>query len=347
MRILVVLFFICSCSRLSYLTKQGIGQVSLLNSARANQKILSSDKINDEQKEKIRLIVRYKEFFYRYFNRQTTQIYDKTAILDQDAVTYLVIRSKHDEVKAEEECFFWAGCFPYLGFFNINDAKDYASAAQEKGEITYLRPVYAYSSLGHFTDPILSSFFYFDELELADLVFHELFHTIFFIKNEVDLNEAMAEHFSKILSEIYFSSDIVKSNIIKGRRELESKISKYIVSSAKKIQGQYKVSCPCDRIKSKIIFDHFLEKDFYPGLDILCADIKKVNFGECKLKDKEWNNATFAATLTYEDDQEEIEKYFAKQDVDLQNFLALLEKKYQDYQKSKNDSTFSHFLLKS
>src|SRR5690606_28211743 len=54
---------------------------------------------------------------------------------------------------------------------------------------------------------ILSSFFYYDDLDLAELIFHELFHTIFFIKDDVDLNENLANYFGKELVRLYFKDD--------------------------------------------------------------------------------------------------------------------------------------------
>ena len=68
---------------------------------------------------------------------------------------------------------------------------------EEKDFVTYRRPVTAYSSLGNFDDPILSTFFLFSEKGLIELVFHELYHTLFFVKNQVDLNENLATYFSQ------------------------------------------------------------------------------------------------------------------------------------------------------
>lgn len=343
---LIFILIFSSCSRLKYIVKQGVGQSRLLGQARPNSEFLNSPKTPEDHKNKILLIQKYKSFFYQYFNRGPTAIYDKTTMLKQEAVTYLVIRSKHDEIKALEEYFPLVGRFPYLGFFDFEDAKKYSEEAQRRGEISYLRPVYAYSTLGHFTDPILSSFFYFDELELADLVFHELFHTIFFIKDEVDLNEAMAEHFSEELSEIYFSSDHKKSMIIKERRSVDKKINQLILTSAKKIEALFLSQCPCDKDKSQNILENYLKKDFYPALLALCPEVSKVYEGECKMTDREWNNATFAASLTYEEKQEGIEAYFLNKKGDLKSFLDILEKKYHDYGKAKLDITFADYLLR-
>ena len=58
-----------------------------------------------------------------------------------------------------------------------------------KGFSSHVRPVNAYSTLGHFNDRVLSSFFNYNEKGLANLIFHELFHSILFFKNGVNLNE--------------------------------------------------------------------------------------------------------------------------------------------------------------
>ena len=47
-------------------------------------------------------------------------------MLQNKAVSYLVIASPFQEIRAEETCFPLMGCFPYLGFFNLISAKNFA-----------------------------------------------------------------------------------------------------------------------------------------------------------------------------------------------------------------------------
>ena len=204
----LIFMFLSSCAKMSYLAEQGLGQLSLLNRSKDNKKVLSDVRIPLSYKEKIKKISEYKRFFYRYWKKNEGSIYSKTTLLDTDAVSYLVIVSPHNNIEAKEECFPFVGCFPYLGFFKKKSAQEYQKKMEEKGFITHRRDVYAYSTLGYFTDPILSSFFFYDDFDLVEMIFHELFHTIFFIENEVKLNENLANYFSKEMAFDYFKMNI-------------------------------------------------------------------------------------------------------------------------------------------
>src|SRR5690606_3977623 len=186
---LLVLLLVTACAKTSYIAEQTRGQLSLQWYGRDNHEVLADESIAHEHKEKIRLIETYREWFFEYWQRKPDAIYSKTTMLDDDAVTWLVITSPWNEIKANQECFPLVGCFPYLGFFKKTSAKNYLEEQKAKGFHTYMRPVYAYSTLGHFEDRILSSFFHYDQYELAELVFHELFHVMYFLKDNVDFNE--------------------------------------------------------------------------------------------------------------------------------------------------------------
>lgn len=188
---------VSSCAKFEYIVDQSVGQISLLTKAVENKKVLKNVKVTKDQKEKILKIEELKKYFYQYWHKKETEIYSKTTFLKNKAVSYLVIGSPYNEIKPIENCFPLMGCFPYLGFFDENDASNFSKELENEGAVVFVRPVYAYSTLGYFTDTILSSFFHYSDYELAELIFHELFHTIFFVKDEVDLNENLANYFSK------------------------------------------------------------------------------------------------------------------------------------------------------
>src|SRR5690606_2478177 len=131
--------------------------------------------------------------FYHYFDAKPTSIYSKTTMLENPAVSYLVIATPHTSLEPHQFKFPFVGSFPYIGFFNKDSAQKFARELEEdENLVTWVRPVYAYSTLVYFEDRILSSFFHYEDVELAELIFHELVHSCFFIMDEVDLNEHMA-----------------------------------------------------------------------------------------------------------------------------------------------------------
>ena len=196
-------FLVAGGATTGYIMKQGWGQLKLQWKSEKNDKLLTSNDISEETKFKIRLIEDAKKFFEHYFAINVGGIYSKTTMLDNEAVTWLVIASAPDKVEAKEFDFPFVGSFPYIGFFSKDDAEDFRLGLEKDGQITYMRPVFAYSTLGHLEDRILSSFFHYDEIELVELVFHELFHVAFFAKDEVDLNENLAQWFASALMKEY------------------------------------------------------------------------------------------------------------------------------------------------
>ena len=73
-------------------------------------------KIEQETKDKIIYIENLKRYFFEYWEKDVEPIYSRTTLLDQKAVTYLVITSDFHKIEANQECFPLMGCFPYLGF---------------------------------------------------------------------------------------------------------------------------------------------------------------------------------------------------------------------------------------
>lgn len=314
---------LCSCAKVSYISKASLGQFKLLYDARENEEILKDPNISNEDKEKIKIIEVYKKFFYEYWEVEPTKTYAKTTFLGRDAVSYLVISSAKDKIKANEECFWFVGCFPYLGFFDYNDALEYEKKMTDEGNETYLRKVLAYSTLNNFSDPILSTFFYYNEFELAETIFHELFHTIFFIKNEVELNENLANLIGKKMVEIYFK-DSPKYETAKKYLKEEEKY-KNLMELIIQLGEEYQKIIQKDySMESK---NKYIQSVFLPAIVKKCSNLE-LDESRCWPTRIKWNNATFAAFLTYEKNQNEFSDLLEQNDGDLKLFLQKIKEKY-------------------
>lgn len=335
-------FLVISCAKVSYISEQAAGQMAIEWNGVDNKKVLMDPDLKEEYKEKIRKIENYKEYFYNYFQKEETPIYSETTMLKSEAVTYLVIASSKTEINPVMHSFPLAGEFPYLGFFKKKSAKQYAKQLEEKGFATYVRPVYAYSTLNKlpFYDNILSSFFIYSDQDLAELIFHELTHTVFFAKDEVDFNESFAEYIGRELSYLYFKYDkkqLDKAQRVKLRRR---KLMEFVVSKTNKLSKLYKKESKLSKTKAQKILDSFLKTHFLPEAKRIChqLEIKK-----CWPLKSSWNNAKFAAFMTYSKDQKIISKIHQAKKIDLKDFLKYIEKSYEDF-KDSNEESFIKFL---
>ncbi len=326
-----------------YISEQGMEQAKLQWSGRDNEEILKDPEISDEMKRKIKLIGEYKSFFYSYFSEKKTSIYSKTTILPHKAVTYLVIASNKTKIEAKEFKFPVLGSFPYIGFFKKNSAEAFARKLEsEENLATFIRPVYAYSTLGYFEDRILSSFFEYNDVELAELVFHELFHTIFFIKDEVELNENLATLYGKELLKEYFKDrpELQKHFEIQDKKNL---LSQKVVDLIGILQTEFaKLGGFITPEKADDLTQRFVSEVFIPGLKSYCVEIQ-LEDSECEVK-PDWNQASFAAFLTYEEEQDFLYQLKSHRSFDLKQYLTWLRMEYVDYEKQSNYGSFTDFL---
>jgi predicted aminopeptidase len=95
-------------------------------------------------------------------------------------------------VEPKQECFPVTGCVAYRGFFHEDDARRYAERLRAQGFDVYVGGVVAYSTLGWFDDPLLSTFIRYPDPQLARLVFHELAHQLVYAPDDTTFNESFA-----------------------------------------------------------------------------------------------------------------------------------------------------------
>lgn len=343
-----LVMLLSSCAKVGYIVGQGTGQLALQTKARPNAEVLKDPRVAATNKRKIEIVTEAKAYFYRYFSKTPTKIYDKTTMLEREMVTTLVIASPFDKIEAREECFPFVGCFPYLGFFDPEDAQEYAADLEDQGLVTYSRPVYAYSTLGHFDDTILSSFFHYEEEELVELVFHELFHTIFFVADEVELNENLANYFGMQMKMEYFKWTPEKAQLEAERLDRQTRLALLIVDQAQQLSKRYETQKLTTKAAHEALLQQFLADSFKPAVTAFCTE-EKLTDKSCWPLDREWNNASFAAFLTYEKKAQRISDLHRELNLDLLGLYSLLEKSYDCYDKLqgkiKESLTYEQFLF--
>jgi predicted aminopeptidase len=84
------------------------------------------------------------------------------------------------------------GSLEYRGYFSKSGATNYAAMLRRKGYDVTVGGVTAYSTLGWFKDPVLNTFIFDPDADLAETIFHELGHQRVFVSGDKDFNEAFA-----------------------------------------------------------------------------------------------------------------------------------------------------------
>jgi predicted aminopeptidase len=201
---LILISFTQTGCLFTYLIKSGKEQMSILNSRQPIEKVLESNDVTESDKSKLRLALEVREFVVQELGFKASDNYKTYVDIKRPFVTWVVIASPKNKV----ENYIWkypiVGKLPYKGFFNPEDAKKEAKKFDPTKYDTYVRGVSAYSTLGWFNDPILSTMLKDDESDLVNLIIHESAHATIFIKSEAAFNERLATFLGNKGTEIFY-----------------------------------------------------------------------------------------------------------------------------------------------
>ncbi|GMV11296.1 MAG: hypothetical protein AMXMBFR55_30300 [Gemmatimonadota bacterium] len=145
-----------------------------------------------DDRRRLQLVVEARAFAAGAIGLDAGQSFTTYSALERDTLVLVLSAARRDTLAAYTWWFPVVGRFPYKGFFDFGEAARTAEAMRRGGYDTYLRPASAFSTLGWFNDPLLSTTLRLDTLDLANTVIHELAHNSLFVKDQVAFNESFA-----------------------------------------------------------------------------------------------------------------------------------------------------------
>lgn len=116
----------------------------------------------------------------------------------REAVTWNVVAAPEFSLEPRRWCFPFAGCVPYRGYFDPEDARRLASKLENRGYDVAISPAAAYSTVGWFRDPLLDTMLRYSDERLAAVIFHELAHQQLYVSGDTAFSESYATFVEEI-----------------------------------------------------------------------------------------------------------------------------------------------------
>src|SRR5712691_4326036 len=177
---------------IGYLWHVTVGQATILLHQRPVEEVLHDARRTPQEQHKLRLILEVRSFAITHLDLHESKSYTTFVQLERPYVSYNLSAAASDAFTPYVWRFPILGSMPYKGFFDEDYALREQHALEQQGYDTYLRGVRAYSTLGYFTDPILSSMLAYDDVFLINTIIHEMLHQTVWIKGSVSFNESLA-----------------------------------------------------------------------------------------------------------------------------------------------------------
>jgi len=175
-----------------YLLQAASGQMQVLAKREPIAKVLRDPATSPKLRDKLEYLSAARDFASRELGLPDNASYRSYAALNRPYVVWNVFATAEFSVQPRRWCFPIAGCVVYRGYFNQRSAERYARHLRMRGDDSTVGGVAAYSTLGHFADPVLSTMLGWSDTQLAATVFHELAHQLIYVPGDSEFNEAFA-----------------------------------------------------------------------------------------------------------------------------------------------------------
>jgi predicted aminopeptidase len=190
--LLLAVLAMSGCQTLSYYGQAIKGQYQIVAHEQKIEKLLADPQTPAPLKAKLQLVRSLRAFAAKDLQLPVDGHYEEYADVHRPFVVWTVEAAPEFSLEPKTWWYPFAGSLEYRGYFAEPGAQKYAASLQKKGYDVYVGGVAAYSTLGWFKDPLLNTFIFDPEPDLAETLFHELGHQRVFANGDTDFNEAFA-----------------------------------------------------------------------------------------------------------------------------------------------------------
>lgn len=206
----------------TYVLRAGWEEAKILSSRRPIQAVVHDTSVALETRDKLRLVLDARDFAARDLGLRAGASYESFAEITRDTLALNILAAPEFELRWKTWWFPIIGHVPYKGYFDFDKALAEAARLEADGYDVSVRPVSAFSTLGWFPDPIMSTTLRLDSLALVETVIHEITHSTYFPTGQADFNESFA-NFVGYRGSIAFFCDAVRDEAICGRARVRWK----------------------------------------------------------------------------------------------------------------------------
>jgi predicted aminopeptidase len=175
-----------------YLLESAQGQLELMSKRAPIARVVANPATPPAVRTQLEAVSQIREFAIRNLKLPDNGSYRSYADVGRPYVVWNVFAAPEFSVDPKEWCYPIVGCVAYRGYFVERRARRFADKLRRRGLDVAVGGVAAYSTLGHFNDPILNTMLGWSDVELASIIFHELTHQLIYVPNDADFNEALA-----------------------------------------------------------------------------------------------------------------------------------------------------------
>lgn len=175
-----------------YVLRAGWEEAKILTARRPIHEIVHDTTASAELRGKLRLVQDSRDYAVRALELVPGDAFTSYVELERDTLLMVVNAAYEFDLRWKTWWFPIVGRLPYKGYFDFGKAHREADKLAAQGFDTWVRPSSAFSTLGWFPDPLMSTTLRADSVGIVETVLHEITHSTFFPKGQARFNESFA-----------------------------------------------------------------------------------------------------------------------------------------------------------
>jgi predicted aminopeptidase len=175
-----------------YLMQAASGEWHVLHERVPIDKVIADPETPPQVREHLEQVRAARAFASHELGLPDNDSYRTYADIGRPFVVWNVVAAPEFSVVPKHWCFPVAGCVAYRGYFHEPSAREFALTLETQGFDVAVDGVPAYSTLGKFADPVLSTMLRYGDADLVATIFHELAHQLLYVRDDSEFNEAFA-----------------------------------------------------------------------------------------------------------------------------------------------------------
>ena len=192
------------CAAFQYYTQAAAGQLEVLRTSRPIEAVIAHPDTEATLRDRLLVAEDIVGFAESELGLDAGKSYRRYAAIGRPFVVWNLFAAPPLSLDGLHWCYPFVGCVPYRGYFNRDAALREEARLVRRGYETYVAGVSAYSTLGWFDDPLLSTFIGWSEPRLAELLLHEMSHQRIWVLDDAAFNESFATFVGETGARLWF-----------------------------------------------------------------------------------------------------------------------------------------------
>ncbi len=212
-RLLVVLPVCCAGCDIDYFSHLAIGQIAVIARTVPIDHAINDPSLTETERARLVLVKEVRRFGIDEIGLKESDAYTVFDPNGMASAAYVLTASAKDRFEPYSWTFPIVGTVQYKGFFDVERGRPEADHLRELGFDVFYGRADGFSTLGILPDPVRQSNLSLDEIELAELILHELTHNTIFKPSDTSFNEAMATFVGRAAAQVFFDRKFGPSSV--------------------------------------------------------------------------------------------------------------------------------------